>query len=190
MKNSIGLFFTGIGIGVFLGLSESPILLQILIPLLTIIVGLLSILTGQKTEEKSNSNEGNLLLNKNISPFPIMWVVLGMVAGSFLGLLAKNYDITGRGVMFGQPTSNNSTDTILVDAVPKRDKKDEKTSTVLHGISQDICEQKDLCELKGIELLCTLNEIENPEIEEFLSRKEFNIDSVKNKINIICKCQK
>lgn len=190
MKNGIGLFFTGIGIGIFLGLSESPILLQILIPLLTIIVGLLSILTGQKSEEKSNTNEGNLLVNKNISPFPIMWVVLGMVAGSFLGLLAKNYDITGQGVMFGQPTSRDFTDTKLVDVVPNKDNTNKKTATVLYGISQDICEQKNLCELKGIELLCALNEIENPEIEEFLSRKEFNLDSIKNKINILCKCQK
>lgn len=189
MKNSIGLFFTGVGIGIFLGLSESPILLQILIPLLTIIVGLLSILTGQKNEEKPNQSEGNLLVNKNISPFPIMWVVLGMVVGSFLGLLAKNYDITGRGVMFGQPTTY-SPDTKLVDAAPKRDDKEEKSTTVLHGISQDICQQKNLCELNGIELLCALNEIENPEVEEFLSKKEFNLDTVKNKINNLCKCQK
>ena len=37
MKNYVGLFFTGVGIGIFLGLSKSPILLQILVPILTVI---------------------------------------------------------------------------------------------------------------------------------------------------------
>lgn len=108
MKNSIGLFLTGLGIGIFLGLSESPILLQVLIPLLTIIAGLLSILTGQQNNEKSNANEVGLLNNKNISPFPIMWVVLGMVTGSFLGLFAKNYDITSQGKLFGNKVNSKN----------------------------------------------------------------------------------
>lgn len=108
MKNYIGLFFTGFGIGIFLGLSESPILLQVLIPLLTVIVGLLSILTGQKDEVKPNESEPKLLNTKNISTFPIMWMVLGMVAGAFGGLYAKNHDITGTGVLFGNKVSSQS----------------------------------------------------------------------------------
>ncbi len=190
MKNYIGLFFTGLGIGIFLGLSESPILLQILIPLLTVVVGLLSILTGYQKDENLNTSEGSNLTNKNISPFPIMWVVLGMVAGSFLGLLAKNYDITGRGEMFGQTTAENAnlkleddTKVLMADEIPK-------SATVLHGISQENCEKRDLCNLKKIELLCALNEIENPEIEEVLSKKEINLDSIEYKINLLCKCQK
>ncbi len=191
IKNGVGLFFTGLGIGIFLGLSESSILLQILIPFLTIIVGLLSILTGQKNDDKSNTNDSSLLTNKNISPFPIMWVVLGMVAGSFLGLLAKNYDITGRGEIFGQTTySKELSSTKLVDAESRKADESRKSSTVLHGISEDLCEQKNLCNLKGVELLCTLNEMENPEIEEMLSKKVLNLDSIKIKINLSCKCQK
>jgi len=190
MKNNIGLFFTGVGIGIFLGLSESPILLQILIPLFTITVGLLSILTGQKSDEKSNTDKENLLINKNISPFPIMWVVLGMVLGAYLGLLAKNYDITGRGVIFGQTTAKNAPVEKGDGTEPRKVDVGQKSSTVLFGVSQESCEQMDLCNLKGVELLCSLNEIENPEIEEMLSKKEINLDSIKIKINIACNCQK
>ncbi|MDX2278079.1 MAG: sulfite exporter TauE/SafE family protein [Saprospiraceae bacterium] len=182
MKNYVGLFFTGVGIGIFLGLSDSPILLQILVPILTVIAGLLSILSGQKTNENS-SGSGNLL-DKNISPFPIMWLIIGMVAGAFTGLLAKNYDVTG----------NNShklvSSTSLVQNGSKEEMEHPKSSTVLHGMSVEFCEKYHLCELSGIELLCALKDIENPEIEEILSKKELNLDSIKLKINLSCNCQK
>ncbi len=187
---ALGSASIGTLVGIFLGLSESPILLQILIPLLTVIVGLLSILTGQKSDEKPTTNETTFLGNKNISPFPIMWVVLGMVAGSFMGLLAKNYDITGRGEMFGHATSKSVSTTKLVEREPRKDADHIKSSTVLHGISEELCEQQNLCNLNGLELLCALKDIENPEVEEMLSKNELNLDSVKYKINISCNCQK
>lgn len=93
MKNNIGLFVTGIGIGIFLGLSDSPILLQVLVPFLTILSGLLSIFTGQKNQEPAEAKEGELNKFRNLSSIPMMLVVVGMVFGSFLGMLARNYDI-------------------------------------------------------------------------------------------------
>lgn len=190
MKNNTAIFLTGIGIGIFLGLSESPILLQILVPLLTVIIGLLSVLTGQKSDDKTSGNESNLLLNKNISPFPIMWMVMGMVIGSFIGLLAKNYDITGRGKIFGNSLNENASLTKSSDSEPSKNDIYKTSSTVLHGSkSEEYCRQYQLCHLNSLELLCALKDIENPEIEQMLSKNEINLDSIKLKIKILCNCQ-
>jgi len=189
MKNNIAIFFTGIGIGIFLGLSESSILLQILVPLLTVIAGLLSILTGQKSNDNTSTNGSNLLINKNISPFPIMWMVIGMVIGSFTGLLAKNYDITGRGEVFGNSIHKNTPLVKSSESKPPENAIYQQSSTVLHNISEEYCKQYHLCNLSGLELLCALKDMENPEIEQMLSKKEINLDSIKLKIKLLCECQ-
>ncbi|MCB0425185.1 MAG: hypothetical protein KDD13_11160 [Mangrovimonas sp.] len=113
-------------------------------------------------------------------------MILGMVAGAYLGLLAKNYDIArNRNVLANsQPTATqNSVKDLKIQS-------QLESATVLFSISDDICEKYNLCDLKGIELICALNDIENPEIEELLSKKQLNIDSIKLKINLSCNCQK
>jgi hypothetical protein len=178
MKNYIALFFTGIGIGIFLGLSKSPILLQILVPLLTIIVGLLAILTGQKGFEKpeKEGKEYSLLKLSNINVFPIMWMVLGMVAGSALGILAREYQVLS-------PNSTTMSEQIEVS-------KEGVYGTILHNDDVDECEGYQLCKFEGIELISKLKNVRNPELKLLLKKNELNLDSIKFKINEICNCKK
>lgn len=179
MKNNIALFFTGCGIGVFLGLSKSPILLQILVPILTIVVGLLAILTGQKGGSEENKEETNLSIMKNINVFPIMWMILGMVSGSIPGMLARNYDILSPKQVQIEKSGELEAEKLEVDE-PK---------TVLFGVSEETCKKYHLCDIEGIDLICVLKDVENPEIEEMLSANQINLDSIKNQINRTCNCK-
>ena len=107
MKSNIYILITGVGIGVLMGLSESPVLVQILVPVLTVVASLISILTGQTNQAKTG--EGGAFLGlKNISVSPIMSLIIGLVLGTFLGLFSKNFDITNRGKLFGNEVTSKS----------------------------------------------------------------------------------
>jgi len=133
MKDYLALLITGVGIGFFLGLSESPLLSQILVPILTVIAGLLSILTGQKNIDGSGEMGTKSVFNKRISPLPIMWIIIGMVVGSSVGLLAKNYDIF------------RNRNLQLINQI------DSESDTVLHESQEEICSIPHICILKGAE---------------------------------------
>lgn len=239
MKNSLALFFTGTGIGILLGLSDSPVLLQVLVPLLAIIVGLLSIFTGQKNYEASEGKESNLTRIQNVSAVPIMLMVIGMVSGAFLGMLARNYDICSppwvsnpekekpiNVILLNQETSDSTKTADLSDAQvgelihllknssnneirkafdlekvdkPKGNTKtldDSKTpadkpkshGTVVHGTQGELCNPK-ICKLNGAALVAELCYSTHPDISRIVNSHIINVDSLKSKINQICKCK-
>lgn len=171
-KNLVGLFFTGVCIGIFLGLSKTPVLLQILVPLFTIIVSLLAIFTGKSNYESKNEVLKSI---KNVSVFPIMWLLIGMVIGSCLGLLMKNYDVLA-------PSRGE------INVNDKNQPKVE-SRTVLHNITKDECENLDLCSVKGGELLKRVIYFENPEVEYLLSKQVFSFEELENKLKSICGCE-
>jgi len=181
MKNNIALFFTGFGIGVFLGLSKSPILLQILVPILTIVVGLLAILTGQENGSGYDKKDTSFSKMKNINAFPIMWMILGMVSGSVPGMLARNYNIL---------SPNEIVNTEPKSAEKKTEKLRESPETGLYGDESDFCAKLSLCNKEYAELICALKDIPNQEIEQILNDKNATFESIKIKINKLCNCKK
>ena len=239
MKNSIAIFFTGIGIGILLGLSDSPVLLQVLVPLLAIIVGLLSIFTGQKNYEASEGKESNLSRIQNVSALPIMLMVIGMVSGAFLGMLARNYDICSppwvsnpeKGnpinvIVLNQETSDSSKTAGMNDAqaaelihLLKNSSNNEvrkafglgnanklkenvrtadeskttadnpkRSGTVMHGTQSELCNSK-ICKLSGAALVAELCYSDHVEIKRIINSPIINTDSLKSKVNQICKCK-
>lgn len=180
MKNNVALYFTGLGLGVFLGLSKSPILLQVLVPMLTIVVGLLAILTGQKNESTENEPDNTTLLRiKNINVFPIMWMILGMVSGSIPGMLARNYDIF----------SPKKEPTVEAKNEKEPEKAVDGSSSILFGDEKNLCSELKLCSLEGAELICVLKDIPDQEIEALINDKNSTLFSIKNKISITCECK-
>ncbi|MCW5922910.1 MAG: hypothetical protein KIS77_11235 [Saprospiraceae bacterium] len=114
MTKNIYTAITGIGIGILMGLSKSPILAQILVPILTVMVSLISILSGQTTPTKSE--EASTILGlKNINILPVMSLVIGLVFGAYFGLLARNYDITNPSTWAKRTKSDNEIDSLTFD---------------------------------------------------------------------------
>ncbi len=137
MKNNLATFISGISMGILIGLSESEILAKILVPILTLVIGTLSILVGYKRDEKGDdSAEGFEKLINRINLFPIMFLVVGIVVGAFGGLYAKNYDIMSppKVVLESEKThaDNNS---------------HERSGTILKNLSAAFCASRLLCEL-------------------------------------------
>ncbi len=174
MKNNRALFFTGIGIGIFMGLSKSEILLQILVPLLTIIVGLLAILTGQKNYEKSDENETQIEKLKNINIYPVMWMILGMVAGSALGIPARTHQIFTPKHLKQKNFEQGDVSTY---------------ETVLFNLTEELCEELSLCDLEGWDLICQVKNVDDIDVVNMLEKPVINIDLITSKIHKKCSCQ-
>lgn len=233
MKNNIGLFVTGTGIGIFLGLSDSPILLQVLVPFLTLLSGLLSIFSGQRNHENPETKESELAKFKNLSSIPMMLVVVGMVVGSFLGMFARNYDVCSPSWLSNQDKESEikivvvpigGRDSLLLDKqqiaeitnqirgnhlsstnkneTPQKKEvkgnsnktedgshKTNSSQTVLHESQEELCNKPNICIYRGAELVSACRYVEHDEIKRIVRSKIINTDSLKLKINEICKCK-
>jgi|GEM_PF-5476890 len=178
MKNNLATFISGISMGILIGLSESEILAKILVPILTVVIGALSILVGYKTSEKGDdSSAGFEKLINRINLFPIMFLVVGIVVGAFGGLYAKNYDIM-------------SPKTTIVDNENTQASSDSqrKSRTILRNLSKEFCESRLLCGLTDWDLLCQVYDADDIGIKKLLDTRHFNLDSITAKIHDSCQC--
>jgi hypothetical protein len=114
MKN-IYTLIAGFGIGILMGLSKSPILVQILVPVLTLFVSLISVLSGQSGQTKSEEVGTTILGLKNVNILPIMAMIVGLVFGAFIGLICRNYDITNPSAWSKKTKFDLSIDSLNMD---------------------------------------------------------------------------
>lgn len=242
MRN-IYTLITGFGIGILMGLSKSPILAQILVPVLTLFVSLISILSGQSGQTKPDE-QGSILGFKNVNILPITALVIGLVLGSLNGLIFQNSDITNpttwhkkdkydiaidslnmdikllslkqekivlekqNNFLVSQEVKANSESNLIFSELTNirndiamqnnktivPDKQDAKESqTLLFGANGMSIRQAcklipTICDLPPAELVAACIRIDDYDIIEILRGPKINTDSLKSKINKICKC--
>jgi len=94
----LSLFIIGFGIGWLMGLSVAPVASTILTTLLTAVmtlVGILSGIEGQRGESSETGQVPNLSSRWAVNPVPVAILILGILAGSSVGIFARNHDWLG-----------------------------------------------------------------------------------------------
>lgn len=179
MKNNLATLIIGISVGVLLGLSETEILEKVLLPVFTLIVGILSILAGyRKTDGATESRDDIKKLITQINLLPVMFLIVGMVGGAFIGLYAKNHDVT----------SPPPTITENLTGTPPSQNVSQESRTVLKNLSKTFCEDRLLCDLRDWDLLCQVSDADNITIKKLLDPRTVNLDSLTAKIHKLCSC--
>ncbi|MCI5131815.1 MAG: hypothetical protein D3904_09875 [Candidatus Electrothrix sp. EH2] len=89
--HAVSLVIIGLGIGWLMGLSISPVVATVLSGILGAVLVLAAVLSGF-------FYGGNASLIKNISdvsPVPFAWLMLGIIAGTSLGILVRTHNVLG-----------------------------------------------------------------------------------------------
>lgn len=89
----LALLCSGLGAGWIVGLSVSPVVSIVVTSVIALIVSVTSAITGLQ-----NNNPGiavNPLPNISISPFPVMFVVVGLAIGASVGVVARTNNWLG-----------------------------------------------------------------------------------------------
>ncbi len=192
--NGLSLFIIGFGIGWLMGLSVTPVVSNILTALVATVMammGILSGLEGQRGEPGETGQVSNLSSRWAVNPVPVAILILGILAGSSVGILARTHNWLGGSGDISKEVKTWTDQGLkqpdvarwLFDVKYPKDgttsagttpasssKGDSASSTVLFNESQDECEyllklpSKDLpTDIKGtsFEKLSTL--IEEPE---------------------------
>jgi hypothetical protein len=93
------LLTSGAGVGWLIGLSASPVVHIVITSLIAFVVSLTSALAGieveHKEEEEGSKGKPKRLIGVDVNPFPMMIMILGLVAGASLGVYARANDWLG-----------------------------------------------------------------------------------------------
>ncbi|MBR9921756.1 MAG: hypothetical protein GYB31_13030 [Bacteroidetes bacterium] len=182
MKNTLAIFVSGVCIGVMLGLSRSETLSSVLVPIISVLMSLVSIVAGVKLLEKDI--EAKKIPIVKISAVPVMFLLIGIIAGIFPGNLLRNYNVLS-------PNSSPLKTATETDNKDENEVIDTDTAilTGLYSYGGEICENIGVCELTALELLCELQSIENPEIEKMLFTYQDNLGVIVFEVKKICQCE-
>jgi hypothetical protein len=88
----ICLFLSGVSVGWLIGLSVSPIIHVIIASLIALVVSITAALAGVNIPKEDSAGEGEKSKPKTrveVNPVPLMFMVVGIVAGSSLGVYAR-----------------------------------------------------------------------------------------------------
>jgi len=94
----LSLFIIGFGIGWLMGLSVAPVVSGILTTLLTAVmtlVGILSGIEGKRDESSETGQVPNLSSRWAVNPVPVAILILGILAGSSVGIFARTHNWLG-----------------------------------------------------------------------------------------------
>jgi len=94
----LSLLIIGFGIGWLMGLSVAPVVSGILTTLLTAVmtlVGILSGIEGKRGESSETGQVPNLSPRWAVNPVPVAILILGILAGSSVGILARTHNWLG-----------------------------------------------------------------------------------------------
>jgi hypothetical protein len=92
LVRGICLLISGVGIGWLIGLSVSPIIHIIITSLIALVVSVTGALAGIKVDEKEDSADDGKSKRKvqvEVNPLPLMFMIIGLVIGSSLGVYAR-----------------------------------------------------------------------------------------------------
>jgi hypothetical protein len=99
----ISLIFTGLGIGWLIGLSISPVVSIVITSITGSAAAIVAAMSGlEQRPPANNKDDDNDDKNTQIhprrwraSPIPIAWLIVGIVAGSAIGIYVRNQDLLG-----------------------------------------------------------------------------------------------
>ncbi|MFN8494790.1 MAG: hypothetical protein U0350_44720 [Caldilineaceae bacterium] len=94
----VWLLLTGIGIGWLLGLAVSPVVSIVITTITGAAAAVVAALSGleDKANRPDEANKASIgSVRWNINPLPLAMLVLGLLAGSVLGIAARNYSWLG-----------------------------------------------------------------------------------------------
>jgi len=94
----LSLLIIGFGIGWLMGLSVAPVVSGILTTLLTAVmtlVGILSGIEGKRDESSETGQVPNLSPRWAVNPVPVAILILGIFAGSSVGIFARTHNWLG-----------------------------------------------------------------------------------------------
>ena len=138
MLNSFCVLISGLGLGWLVGLSVSPVIQIILTSLIAIIVTLSGALAGISATQPGNDpqedNKKRRSLSSALDPLPIMCLVMGLAAGSSLGVYARTNDWLGAASKPQKPFAEEWSDTGL--------SKEEITKRVFYSLYPELQETK------------------------------------------------
>lgn len=93
----ISLIIIGFGIGWLAGLSVSPVVSIIITSIIGVSITLASVLSGLKSGAVQPEGAANTQTSSdwNATPVPIALIILGLVIGSILGIVVRNWNLLG-----------------------------------------------------------------------------------------------
>lgn len=95
----VAFLIIGLGIGWLIGLSVSPVVSIVISSVTASAAAIIAVVSGVKEKEQESEEGGSRLvsnLKSNITPWPLAFLIIGIVGGSILGLRVRTNDLLGR----------------------------------------------------------------------------------------------
>ncbi len=95
----VAFLIIGLGIGWLIGLSVSPVVSIVISSVTASAAAIIAVVSGVKEKEQESEEGGSRLvsnLQSNITPWPLAFLIIGIVGGSILGLRVRTNDLLGR----------------------------------------------------------------------------------------------
>jgi hypothetical protein len=95
----VAFLIIGLGIGWLIGLSVSPVVSIVISSVTASAAAIIAVVSGVKEKEQESEEGGSRLvsnLKSNIRPWPLAFLIIGIVGGSILGLRVRTNDLLGR----------------------------------------------------------------------------------------------
>lgn len=89
----------GVGIGWLIGLSVSPVVSIVVSSVTASAAAIIAVVSGVKEKERESEEGGSRLvsnLKSNITPWPLAFLIIGIIGGSILGLRVRTHNLLGR----------------------------------------------------------------------------------------------
>jgi hypothetical protein len=126
MKERPWFIVIGICCGILLGLSLSPVIDKTLSAIIAFTITLMGIVSGVTIYNQNNNSKFQ------VSPVPLSLLLIGIIAGVFIGILMRTHNILG--------VSNSAQIQIMKDTAGKSPKDYSENVTGLHNAFSEPCE--------------------------------------------------